>query len=231
MPDRSLIYDNDPQTYDLLIAREDYEGNLLRTMQSIYNFSDKKIADLGAGTGRLSILLAPFIRSSLMTDDAKAMLKLAEQKLRSIHFYNFTTTVCDIGKVPAADRSLDVVLAGWALIGKALRGNPWQNEVKDVLQEMQRVTQSGGICIIIESLGTGQENPQPPNDRFAEYFKLLEEEGFQKTCIRTDYKFVSLEEKERLLTFFFDQEMLDIGAKDNSLVYPECTGIWWKICE
>lgn len=229
MPDRTAIYRNDPETYDLLISREDYEGSLLKTLQNISDFSGKDIADLGAGTGRLSILLAPFIHSSLLTDDAEPMLKYADQKLQSLHFHNFTTHVSDIGEVPTEDQSVDIVLAGWSLISKALRGDPWEEAVKNVLLEMARVVRPGGMIILIESLGTGQENPQPPNDRFADYFRLLEEqEGFQKKVIRTDYKFASLEEKEKLLTFFFDKEMLDAGIKNDSLIYPECTGIWWK---
>lgn len=229
MPNRSAIYRNDPSTYDLLISREDYAGNLLKALQQIVDFKEKNIADLGAGTGRLSVLLAPFIHSSLLTDDAEAMLKYADQKLQSLHFRNFTTHVCDIGKVPVADQSVDIVLAGWALISKALRGDPWEQAVTDILKEMTRVIRPGGTVMLIESLGTGQENPQPPNDRFADYFRLLEEqEGFQKTTIRTDYKFSSLAEKAKLLTFFFDKEMLDVGTKNDSLIYPECTGIWWK---
>jgi SAM-dependent methyltransferase len=77
MPDRLAIYRNDPRTYDLLISREDHEGNLLKTLQGICDFKEKDIADIGVGTGRLSLLLAPFVRSSVLTDDAGPMLDLA----------------------------------------------------------------------------------------------------------------------------------------------------------
>jgi len=228
MLDRLAIYRNDAKTYDLLISREDHEGNLLKALKAMCNFSDKDIADLGAGTGRLSVLLSPFIRSAFLTDDAEPMLKLAAQKLEVLHFNNFTIHVSDIGTIPAENESFDMVLAGWALISKAMRGNPWNEAVKDTLQEIHRVTRPGGTVILIESMGTGQEQPRPPNQRFADYFQLLENEGFQKQTIRTDYKFSSLEEKEKLLTFFFDKEMIDAGVKNDSLIYPECTGIWWK---
>jgi ubiquinone/menaquinone biosynthesis C-methylase UbiE len=230
MPDRIAIYRDSPEVYDLLISREDYEGNLLKVLKRIVHLKDKDIADLGAGTGRLTSLLTPLIRSSLLTDSSEAMLKIAEQKLYAINFQGFTTHVSDIGEVPADDKSFDIVFAGWALISKAFRGNPWQKDVKESLEEMIRVTRPGGVIILVESLGTGQENPHPPNDRFADYFELLEkQEGFEKISIRTDYKFTSLEEKEKLLSFFFDKEMLDAGTQNNSLVYPECTGIWWKV--
>lgn len=228
MPDRLAIYRNDAKTYDLLISREDNEGNLLKSLQDICDFSGKDIADLGAGTGRLAHLLSPYIRSALLTDNAGPMLDVAKERLTAKGFTQFTTHVCDISTVPAEDASFDIVLAGWALISVALRSDPWPEAVKKALSEMQRVLRSGGTIILIESMGTGQEKPKPPNQRFADYFKLLEDDGFQRQAIRTDYKFASLEEKEKLLTFFFDKEMLDVGVKNDSLTYPECTGIWWK---
>lgn len=228
VPDRVAIYHNDAKTYNLLISREDHEGNLLKGLQNIYNFLGKDIADLGAGTGRLTLSLSPFIRSALLTDNAAPMLDIAKQKLTETKFSKFSTHVCDIGAVPALNASYDVVLAGWALCSIALRSDPWESAVRRVLLEMQRVLRSDGTIILIESLGTGQEQPLPPNQRLKDYFQLLENDGFKKLTVRTDYKFKSLEEKERLLTFFFDKEMLDVGPKNDSLIYPECTGIWWK---
>ena len=228
MPDRLAIYRNDPRTYDLLISREDHEGNLLTALRDICDFSGKDVADVGAGTGRLTLLLAPFIRSALLTDDAAPMLALAAEKLRAAGFIDFRTAVRDMAEIPADDASLDAVLAGWALCGKALRGDPWREAVQAALREMGRVLRPGGTIVVIESLGTGRESPAPLNARFAAYFALLEESGFRWTWIRTDYTFHSSAEKESLLTSFFDQEALQTGVRDDALIYPECTGIWWK---
>jgi len=228
MPDRLAIYRNDPRTYDLLISREDHEGNLLKALQGICDFSQKDIADVGAGTGRIALLLAPFINFALLTDDAAPMLKLAVEKLRSAAFDTFRAEVSDIAEIPTRDASLDIVLAGWALCSKALRGDPWRQAVQVALEEMARVLKPGGTIVLIESLGTGREVPAPPNARFAEYFAFLEDHGFQQTWTRTDYLFHSLEEKKKLLTFFFDEEMLRAGVQSDALIYPECTGIWWK---
>ena len=84
MPDRLAIYRNDPQTYDLLISREDYEGNTPVMLQKIRDFSGLDIADVGAGTGRLAALLAPQARSLLLTDNAAPMLEVAADKLRDM---------------------------------------------------------------------------------------------------------------------------------------------------
>jgi ubiquinone/menaquinone biosynthesis C-methylase UbiE len=82
MPDRLAIYRNDPRTYDLLISREDYEGNIPKILERVCSFSDADVADIGAGTGRLAVFLAPKVRSLVLTDNAGPMLEVGVEKLR-----------------------------------------------------------------------------------------------------------------------------------------------------
>lgn len=229
MPDRLAIYRNDPWTYDLLISREDYQENIPKMLKQIHDFSGLDIADIGAGAGRLATLLVPQAHSLLLTDNAGPMLKVAAEKLTKMGFKNFRTHVCNFTEIPTEDESLDAVVEGWALCTTALRSPSWEITLKDSFNEMKRVLRPHGTIVLFETLGTGQEKPSAPNERFAALYQSLEKDhGFEHTWIRTDYKFESLEEKEHLLKFFFDQEMLDAGAKNESLIYPECTGVWWK---
>ncbi len=229
MPNRFEIYRHEPRTYDLLISREDYQGNITKTLAAIRDFHDLDIADIGAGTGRLSSILVSMARSLVLTDSSKPMLTVAEEKLVKLGFTNFRTHICDFIEIPAEDASLDAVVEGWALCSAALRSDSWEGILRDSLKEMERVLRKNGTIVLFETLGTGQEHPVPPNERFAAlYDSLRQDHGFEQTSIRTDYAFTSLEEKERLLSFFFDQEMLDAGVKNESLIYPECTGVWWR---
>lgn len=80
--------------------------------------------------------------------------------------------------------------------------------------------------IILVTLGTGHEEPEPP-DFLVEYFELLETYGFSKTVIRTDYQFQSLEEAEELTMFFWGNELADKVHEGGLTIVEECTGIWW----
>ena len=92
---------------------------------------------------------------------------------------------------------------------------------------MNRVLRPGSFIVLFESLGTGHESPfQLPH--LANFYPWLDEVGFQNTWIRTDYKFESLEEAEQLSRFFFGEEMGDTVLKNNWVILPECTGVWWK---
>ena len=82
--------------------------------------------------------------------------------------------------------------------------------------------------IMLETLGTGRETPQPPNSVLAEYYRWLEhDQGFSAQWIRTDYRFESLDEAVQLTRFFFGDELATTVAAKKWTILPECTGIWW----
>ncbi len=57
------IYQNDADRYEALISREDHQGNIMKVLKEIVNPDDLDILDLGAGTGRLTLMLAPRAKS------------------------------------------------------------------------------------------------------------------------------------------------------------------------
>ena len=61
--DLKEIYASRAQDYERLVAREDFAGNILKALQEIRALSGLDVVELGAGTGRLTCLLAPLVRS------------------------------------------------------------------------------------------------------------------------------------------------------------------------
>ena len=81
----------------------------------------------------------------------------------------------------------------------------------------------------VETLGTGFSEPNPPSEALAAYYRFLETDwGFHSTWLRTDYQFSSLDEAADLLGFFFGAEFADKVRRNNWIITPECTGVWWK---
>ncbi|MFZ0544984.1 MAG: hypothetical protein WAM60_06080, partial [Candidatus Promineifilaceae bacterium] len=105
----------------------------------------------------------------------------------------------------------------------------WPGRVDEVISEMTRVARSDGTIIILETLGTGREEPQPPTELLAAYYARLETvHGFQRKSIRTDYRFQTTAEAEALTRFFFGAPLADRIASDKITLLPECTGIWYR---
>ena len=222
------IYQNDGDRYEALISREDYQGNIPRAIDEIINVDDLDVFDLGAGTGRLTLMLAPRAKSIRAFDLSEEMLRVCRERLVASGLSNWQVDVADHRQLPVEDHSVDLVVSGWSVAYLAVwHRDSWRDELEKWLNEMKRVLNRDGTIILFESLGTGNESPIQL-DHLKDYYPWLDEAGFQSKWIRTDYKFESLEEDEELSRFFFGDELGDKVLKNNWIVLPECTGMWWK---
>jgi ubiquinone/menaquinone biosynthesis C-methylase UbiE len=221
------IYAHHAEEYERLIAREDYTGNLLTTLQEITPLQGLDVIDMGAGTGRLARLLAPFARSVRAFDTSAAMLAVARTQLEAARTRNWHVAVSDHRSLPVESYSADLVISGWSICYTVVWEQDWQTELGKALAEMQRVVRPGGVLVIIETQGTGYEIPNPP-ESVKPYFAYLEANGFASTWIRTDFRFTSLEEARELIAFFFRGDLSDKLISREPAILPECTGIWWK---
>ncbi|MBI5671398.1 MAG: class I SAM-dependent methyltransferase [Chloroflexi bacterium] len=224
------IYANHADQYEALVAREDYQGNILAALQTIRSLAGLDVVEFGAGTGRLTCLLAPLVKSIRAYDASAHMLEVATARLQSLNQSNLQTTVADNKHLPAESSSADLAIEGWSF-GHCVGWYPdtWREEVSAALAEMRRVLRPGGMMVLLETMGTGRETPQPPNEGLAALYGWLENEhGFSFTTIRTDYRFESLNEAERLSRFFFGDELAEMVVQNNWVILPECTGVWWK---
>jgi len=228
MPTEKEIYQSHADQYERLIQREDYQGNLLPAIEKIVPLNGLDVVELGAGTGRLTRLLAPHVRTIRAFDESGHMLKVAEETLRKLGLTNCKTGIADHRQVPAGDASADLVISGWSFCYLAVwGGKKWRSALQAGLSEIERILRPGGAVILIETLGTFEGAPNPP-EHLKGYFAWLDKQGLQSTWIRTDYKFENTYEAKELISFFFGRNL----ASEVDFVYgttlPECTGIWWK---
>ena len=228
MPDHKQIYEEDAANYQRLIAREDYQGNLKDALEQIIHWENLDVVDLGSGTGRLAMMLAPLAQSMIALDLSPHMLGVAASRLSSLDPGKWLAAAADHRALPLQPQSVDLVLSGWSFCYLAVWEElNWQSSLDKGLAEIQRILRLNGTIIIIETLGTGVEHPQRP-DKLELYFQYLENKGFQGNWLRTDYQFDDQDEAEELVKFFFGEEMIRAIQPGPSPVLPECTGIWWK---
>ncbi len=222
------IYQNKSDQYEQMVSREDYQNHIYEAIQEVRDLHGLDVVDSGAGTGRLACMFAPIAHSMAAFDTSAAMLEVATGRLKASGLSNWRTGLADHRQLPATDASVDVVLSGWSVVYTVVwTPGDWRAELGRALSEMQRVLRPGGHIIILETMGTGFESPNPPPD-LLDYFHYLDEAGFSSNWFRTDYKFKSLEEARRLTTFFFGEEILQKIQVGESVILPECTGMWWK---
>ena len=222
------IYQSDGDRYEALVSREDHQGNIPRALDEIVNVSGLDVFDLGAGTGRLALMLAPRVKSIRAFDASDEMLRVCRERLTTGGFSNWQVEVGDHRQLPVEDQSADLVVSGWS-VAYLYVWNPetWKVELEKWLVEMKRILRPGGFIVLFETLGTGNESPMKL-EHLKEYYPWLDEAGFQNKWIRTDYQFESVDEAEELSRFFFGDELGDKVRQNNWVILPECTGVWWR---
>ena len=222
------IYQSEGDRYEALISREDHQGNIPHAIDEIINVSELDVLDLGAGTGRLTLLLAPRVKSIRAFDVSAAMLRVCRERLVASGLSNWQVDVADHRQLPVPDHSADLVVSGWSVSYLAV----WNQkngsaELDKWLVEMKRVLRQNGMIILLESLGTGNEEPIRL-EHVKSTYQWLDANGFENKWIRTDYKFESLEEAIDLSRFFFGDELGDKVEQNQWVILPECTGVWWR---
>jgi ubiquinone/menaquinone biosynthesis C-methylase UbiE len=226
------IYEHISTPYDLLVSKEDYMRNIPAALFEIADFNSKDVADLGAGTGRLTTMVAANAKSIVAVDFAAEMLKVTASKLSKMNLTNWKTSVSDLRKLPLEDQSMDIVMAGWSICYLGSSNNKeWSDNLLQILSEINRVLRPNGTVIILETLGTGNEQPTPPDFLESYYMKLEQEYGFRHKAIRTDYEFDSVVQAEEICRDFFGDSLGDQIKELQMKIVPECTGIWWRNLE
>jgi ubiquinone/menaquinone biosynthesis C-methylase UbiE len=233
--DYERIYAEEAGRYDRLVSAEDCEGRLRPALESICTLRGARVAEIGVGTGRLTRLLVAAGATAIRGVDVSAeMLAVArghlEREAPAGGGCDWELAVAPASRLPLADASVDLSLAGWVFghLTQWFRAD-WRARLAVALAELDRVTRPDGTQVIIETLGTGREVPAPPSAELAEYYDALEDAyGFERTWVRTDYRFHSHEEALELCGMFFGPERAAAMLGDQARRVPECTGIWWR---
>jgi ubiquinone/menaquinone biosynthesis C-methylase UbiE len=231
MPDHERIYQQEAALYDRMIAREDYEGNISSMIAEILppDAHTLDVLDMGAGTGKLTVLLAPLVKSVVAADASQAMLDVAIGKLRALGCANGSTAVCDHRSLPFPDRSFDIITAGWTICYLTNTDEPdWSHHLHSIMAEIRRVLRPSGTVILFENNGTGSAVPAPPSYLTGYFQALTEAYGFMHASIRTDFRFESPEEAEQLTRFFFDDWLADRVQAAELQEVPGCTAVFWR---
>ena len=227
MPNEKEVYANHAIEYEALVAREDYQGNILKAIQEIISLDGLDVLDLGAGTGRLACLLAPYAKRIISFDLSLHMLGIARDKLRRFARDNWLVAASDHRFLPLNDHCADLMVSGWS-VSYVATWNPlrWREEANAWLAEARRVLRPKGFIILFESLGTGNESPQRLS-HLENFYNWLDEIGFKNKWIRTDYQFESPEAASEIVGFFFGDEIKQRMINEQLTILPECTGVWW----
>ena len=223
------IYSQSAWDYDALIAAEDCDHNLRNALTELVGQSDcGTLVDVGTGTGRIVRWLAPHMERVVGLDRSPEMLRVAARTSGAAVSPAVSLVVSDALTLPVASGVATMAVAAW-VFGHFCEwwAGDWVWRVERAIGEMRRTTKPGGKMLIIESLGTCVDRPDPPTPSLRQYHSLLTERyGFERRVVSTDYRFPDVTAASRMLGFFFGDAIADEIRRRGSGRVPEWTGLW-----
>jgi SAM-dependent methyltransferase len=129
-----LVYVVDPALYDAQPFLN-WDSNELT---SLVDFTDKIVIDVGAGTGRLTLIAAPIAKVIFAVEPVANLRVFLKSKASNLGFKNIFPVDGLITDIPFPDDFADVTMAGHA----------FGDEPEGEYQELERVTRSEGMIVL-----------------------------------------------------------------------------------
>ncbi len=157
-----LVYALDPALYDRLpFTRWD---DLVLT--GMVDFHEKVVIDVGAGTGRLALAVAPLARDVYCVEPVENLRRFIREKARARGLPNVFTLDGLVTEIPLEDSFADICMAG----------HVFGDQPEQEYAEMARVTRPGGWLVFCP--GTNQNS----------------EDEAHRFLVRQGFSFASFEE-------------------------------------
>ena len=228
MPEMMEIYQKFAENYDELIAAEDVEKNLDKTLLEKIIWNDRIVYEAGIGTGRITKIYIDKVKHCYGFDRAEHMIQRCNRNL-SAWTNKVTFGICDNMHLTEIEQKADIFIEGWSFGHTIIENSDnFEDVARNITSRVIDLVKHDGTVVIVETAGTNSNIPfELTNGYLNMYYELLEHEyGFEKTILSTDYLFSDYEEAARILGFFFGPAMEKDIMKTKKIQIPEFTGVW-----
>lgn len=182
------------EAYEKFSKSEDINNLIQKYLKEEYDFSNKIILEIGAGSGKFTGFLSDRSKKVYAVEKIESLLLINKEKHKTKNNVEFILS--DIKDVKLEKNSIDYVFAGWSLTS--------MRDIYDqVFANLYQILKPNGKIIIVEN--GGQD----------EFCKLLGIEEFTEQ-MKNEYKKMNFKEKATLdTTIKFANEEVFYGAFPN----------------
>lgn len=182
------------EAYEKFSKSEDINNLIQKYFKEEYDFSNKIILEIGAGSGKFTGFLSDRSKKVYAVEKIESLLLINKEKHKNKNNVEFILS--DIKDVKLEKNSIDYVFAGWSLTS--------MRDIYDqVFANLYQILKPNGKIIIVEN--GGQD----------EFCKLLGIEEFTEQ-MKNEYKKMNFKEKATLdTTIKFANEEVFYGAFPN----------------
>lgn len=165
------------EAYEKFSKSEDINNLIQKYFKEEYDFSNKIILEIGAGSGKFTGFLSDRSKKVYAVEKIESLLLINKEKHKNKNNVEFILS--DIKDVKLEKNSIDYVFAGWSLTS--------MRDIYDqVFANLYQILKPNGKIIIVEN--GGQD----------EFCKLLGIEEFTEQ-MKNEYKKMNFKEKQHLI--------------------------------
>lgn len=220
----SKSYHNEAYIYERFSQLEDTPSKILDFLKRVVK--EKYILDLGCGTGKYLIPLAPLAKVYWGLDISEDQLRIAELKSKANGLDNVRFLCSSAESINLPDESRDVVISTWVL-GTILDEKRREKATK----EAERVLKRNGKIFLVENDIGGEfeaiRGRYPDIRRTKSYNDWLESRGFRPIKhFETYFEFDSLGEAKEIFCSIWGKLAADkiTDKKINQRIVIYCKG-------
>jgi ubiquinone/menaquinone biosynthesis C-methylase UbiE len=198
----NAAYGEQASSYEDFSRCEDADGLVLLHLFRRQSLGGKTVLEIGCGSGKYTRHLAEQCARYVALDRSAPLLAIAGERCAGLEAITFLQA--DAEAIPLPDASVDVVFSSWALDGIV----PLSARVQ-AIAECERVLRAGGDIWVVGNHFTGAFMDMRGEDSIASDragYEFMLAQGFAHVeTIETQFRFPSLAEAHRILTFIFGE--------------------------
>jgi SAM-dependent methyltransferase len=211
-------------TYEIENRAVDPDGRLWAAMESLADWRDRDVLDLGCGTGFHLPRFAETARSVVGIEPHPDLVALARRRTRRLSTVTVSPGMAEA--VPLPDASVDVVHARWAYF--------FGPGSEPGLAELDRVVRRGGTALVIDNDPTrstfgGWFRRSYPDVDPAAVERFWSTHGWTRTPVDMGWRFASRADLEAVVRIELTPEVADDALASHEGVEVDYTvNVWWK---
>ncbi len=224
-----LFYSRFSEIYDEFSYHEDSNNKVFNFIKSEVDLKNKIFLDLGAGTGRFSLLFSQLVKKVFAVEPSSKMLEILKHKIKDKKVKNIYPIKKNIENLKLPDSSIDIVFSSWVLSGiygwqtniSDYELNIKKKKIKSIIINLERLLSKRGLIIIIETaprqyggelqpviMGSSKDFSGNFTGWFAKKFnfKIIEKE--------TIFNFDSVDKAARIFGFVYGEKVKKYISKE-----------------
>jgi SAM-dependent methyltransferase len=217
---------NDPDVYEIENRGVDPEGLIEAAMTGIHDWAEKRVLDVGCGSGFHLPLFARTASMVVGVEPYEPLATIARQRISELSLANTSVLDGAAQELPLADGSIDVVHARWAYF--------FGPGCEPGLAEVARVLGTGGTAFVIDNdasrstFGAWFRRAIPAYDPVA-VERFWVRQGWSRERIDMQWAFDSRADFESVVRIEFTETLADgILAEHGGQGVDYAVNLWWR---